>query len=177
VLVGFGVVAAERSEPVRPLVLPLRTVGAALVGLAAVGVVVRVVATPHVAQTWQFDTLRPFLATTVAPEFTGVQLRTTACDVVQADLALQSDTDVTCQSLGDGPGQGLLRLQARDAHALTQLRDREVGLIREVPTLDRFALRETGPAREGIPSALRTAPVSLPVFAAVWLIPLWRRRE
>lgn len=177
-LVALGVVAAERTGrrvPTTWLTPSVRVL--ALLGLAAIGLVLRVTAPSHRAQTWQFDTLRPALATALAPTYTGVQLRTTVCDSISADLAYRPGVASTCQPFQDGPGQGLLRLQAPNAAALGRLTAREVALIHRIPTLERVELRTMGPAETGIPAALRTAPAWLPVLGAVWLLPMPGRRR
>lgn len=177
VLVALGLVAGERGGA-RPLSgLPVLARVGGVLGLLVVGLVVRAAAPDHVAQTWQFETLQPYVATALAPSYTGVQLRSTACDVVEADLRGTRSVAMSCRPLGDGPGQGLLRLQARDAAGLRALALREVAVIRRVPTLERLVLVPRGPAEEGTPAALRTAPVWLPVAGLVWLLPVPRRRR
>ena len=174
VLVAIGITAADGSRvrvPSLSLSLPARI--AVLAGLAAVGVALAVLAPTHRAQTWQFDTLRPYLATVEEPDYTGVQLRTTVCDVIGNDLAGRSHVDWTCLRLRTGsPGQGLLRLQAPDAAGLRELADRELALVRRIPTENALTLEAMGPARTGTPSALRTAPAWLPMLGLVWLLPV-----
>lgn len=178
VLIALAVVAAEAGpRAVRVHALSLVTRAGVCVGLVALGLGLRLFAPTHVAQSYRFDTLQPDVETLSAPTYTGRELRTTACDAVAADLRGQRTIRMTCSESGQVPGQGLLRLQAASGAVLEEATLRTRRLIRTLPTLEHVQLEAVGPAERGTPSVMRTAPVWLPLFGALLLLPFPGRRR
>ncbi|MDX6217812.1 MAG: hypothetical protein QOG99_3396 [Frankiales bacterium] len=178
VLVAFGIALAERSVVMRrrPALKPdARVLGvAALLGL---GLLLRTTASSHVAQEWQFETLTPAVNTAGAPTYTGVQLRTSACRLLDERLQRRPGLAVDCRAApDDAPGQTLLRLEAPNSYTLRELTLEAVSAIRSVPGLEQVALVSRGPEVRGRPSGLRTAPASLLAFGLVLLLPVPGRR-
>jgi len=185
-------VAAEQSlGPPRWLAVPSFTRVAA-VGLAtAVGFFIYVAAPTHVAATFTFTTLSPATEFQQDPADTGSILIRTVCNVAAADEFHQNDVSMTCQdpnaglaplaifhgdTLG-GPGQGTLRLQARDIDAArAELLDFTTAL-HSVRQLHDVRLHVVAPLKTGRPTPLRTAPVWLPLVVGLIVILLPRRRN
>ncbi|MCU1601852.1 MAG: hypothetical protein JWO22_2561 [Frankiales bacterium] len=179
VLVAFGVALAERSSRIRrpPVLTPYaRVLGVG--GLLLVGFLLRSSANLHVAREWQFETLTPAVNTAGAPNYTGVQLRTSACDTLDRSLARREGLSADCRPApDDGPGQTLLRLQAPNPFLLHKLTQEAVETIRTVPGLESVSLVSRGPEVSGTESGLRTAPASLLAFGLALLVPVPRRRR
>lgn len=179
VLVAFGVALAERSSRLpTPVVLTPYARVLGVLGLLLVGFLLRSSADGHVAREWQFETLTPAVNTASAPSYTGVQLRTSACDTLDRNLAGKRGLSADCRPApDDGPGQTLLRLQAPNPFLLRTLTQDAVETIRSVPGLEGVTLVSRGPEVFGKPSGLRTAPAWLLAFGLVLLLPVPRRRR
>lgn len=168
-LVALGLVAGD-GQPGWAHAPGPRTRAALVLGAVALGLGLRWTAPTHVAQTWQFESLATYPATVAAATFTGTQLRATACRTIKQALP---DTTQTCAS-SVGPGQGVLRLEAKDLIGLEAARSRAITAVHAIRPLSQLRLMPRGPAEEGTPTPLRTAPVWLAVFAATVLVPLRR---
>lgn len=177
VLVGGGVVAAERSRALVPVpALGRYGTGLALAGLVLVGLVLRSTGSTSVGRTWQLETLSPAVNTAAAPSYAGLQLQTTLCQVVEQQVR----GDVDCRgsepapdgSNGRAPGQTLLELRAASSFGLRTLAQQAVVAIRSVPTLEHVELVPRTPERSGIPSGLRTAPAALLALGLALLLPV-----
>jgi hypothetical protein len=180
VLVGIGVAASEHV-PVRAPVLTWPVRAAGVVALGVVGLLLALTAPRHVARTWQFETLDAYDATVFAPTYTGRQLRTSFCEVVETRLE-GTGTAITCRPSGvapevDAPGQGLLRLSATSRAAGEQAAAAATSATSQLRQLHRLRLQARGDWQEGSPSVLRTAPAWLPVLGLVVLLPVGGRRR
>ena len=179
-LVAIGGVAVE-GLPVAARRVPVPVRVGALAGLAVLGGVLALAAPRHAARTWQYESLDAYDATVFAPTYTGRQLRTSLCQVVQA--AVQgSGVSVRCRTTGigdddDPPGQGLLRVQAPYSDLGEQHVEAAMAAVAGVRQLRGVRLQSRGGWVEGTPSVLRTAPAWLPLIGAVVLLPTPRRRR
>ncbi|MDX6220496.1 MAG: hypothetical protein QOJ48_2177 [Frankiales bacterium] len=172
-LAALGLVAQDGLRPPRRVLGLGGRVGAVLAAAVA-GLLLRAVAPTHAAQTWQFESLLPYPATVAAATYTGTELRTTFCTLARAALP---DATMTCQSTGDAPGQGLLRLQAGSAAGVQAEKAAVLGAAAKAPPLSRLQLQTRGPLVVGKPTGLRTAPGWLPLLVAVWVLPVPGRRR
>lgn len=171
-LAALALVAQDgRPRPWPPLGARLRLAG---VGAAfLLGLLLRASAPTHVAQTWQFESLLPYPATVAAATYTGTEIRTTFCKLAHEALPPRT---VTCQAIGDAPGQGLLRLQAGSEAGVRAEQTRVLEAAARVRQLSRLTLMSRGPAVTGTPTGMRTAPGWLPVLVAGLLLPVPGRR-
>lgn len=171
-LAALGLVAQDgQSRSWRRLGARLRLSGVAAAFL--LGLVLRLAAPTHVAQTWQFESLLPYPATVQAATYTGTELRTTFCKLAREALAPHP---LTCQATGEAPGQGILRLEADSTADLRAEQARVLAAAAGIRSLSRLELMSRGPAQTGTPTGLRTAPGWLAVLAGVWLLPVPGRR-
>ena len=178
-LVAVGSVAAE-GVPAARRELSWTVRSGAVAGLAVLGWVVAASAPAHAARTWQFETLDAYDATVFAPTYTGRQLRTSLCQVVQSRLD-GTDVSVRCRESGvgpddDAPGQGVLRVQAATSDEGEQLAEAAMASVAGVRQLRSVHLQSRGGWVTGTPSVLRTAPAWLPLLGLVVLLPTPRRR-
>jgi len=179
-LVAIAGVAAENTAvATRELTWPARA--AALAGLALLGTVLALAAPSHAARTWQFDTLDAYDATVFAPTYTGRQLRTSLCEVVQARLA-GTDVSVRCRESGvgpddDAPGQGVIRVQASASGPGEQDAEAAIASVHGMRQLRSVHLQSRDGWITGTPSVLRTAPAWLPLLGALVLLPTPSRRR
>lgn len=171
VVAAVGVVAQDGLRAPRPVPMAVRAaaVGAALLA----GLVLVWTAPTHTAQTWRFDALLPYPATVQAATYTGSQLRSTVC--VLAEEAARP-RHITCQDAGDGPGQGILRLEAPTTPALLAERDRVLAAVHQARPLAYLQLEDAGAAHRGSPTGLRTAWGWLPLLVGLLVLPVPGRR-
>jgi hypothetical protein len=172
-LIALGLVTLD-GVTTRRRAFPLGARVALVLAALAAGFVVRAAAPTHVAQTWQYETLRGYTATAFAPTYTGTELRATMCAVIRRTLA---DRPVTCLAAGLAPGQGTLRLEAPTREALTRDTTAALDAVHSVRQLSRLTLQTRGPAQSGTSTGLRTAPVWLPVLVGLWVLPVPGRRR
>jgi hypothetical protein len=125
------------------------------------------------------------------PADLGTILIRSVCNVASADEFAQHAVHITCQDpnaglaplaiaqgeTNGGPGQGELRIQARDSEAgFIALRDFSRA-VHSVHQLRNVRFHVTAPMKSGRPTPLRTAPLWLPLAVGVGAIMLPRRRR
>lgn len=170
-LAALGLVAQD-GQPA-PWRLGHRLRLGAVAAAFVVGLLLRTAAPTHVAQTWQFESLLPYPATVAAATYTGTEIRTTFCKLAKEAVRPAA---LTCQAIGDAPGQGLLRLEADTADGLRAQQRRVISATSSVRQLSWLRLMPRGPSLTGTPTGMRTAPGWLPVLVAVLVLPLPGRR-
>jgi hypothetical protein len=191
-LVAIAIVAIEQTLGApRWLAVPSFTRVAAVGAATAVGFLVYVAAPMHVATTFTFTTLStPTVYQTDRADL-GTLFIHSVCNVAASDEFSQHGVTMTCQdpnaglaplavmqgATNGGPGQGVLRIQARDATTGLATLRKFTDAVHSIPQLSQMRLHITTPTKSGRPTVYRTAPVWLPMTVAVAAILLPRRRR
>jgi hypothetical protein len=191
-LVALAMVAAEQSmRPLRWFAVPTIPRALAVVGATAVGFFIYVAAPTHVATTFTFTTLSPMNEQLTDPADIGTILIKTVCNVAAQDAYAQDSVHMTCQDPNaglaplaiaqgqtqGGPGQGVLRIQAKDKESGLAVLNSFTSAAHSVRQLHDLRLHVTAPMKFGRPTPLRTAPLWLPLAVGTAAILLPRRRR
>jgi hypothetical protein len=193
-LVALGIVAAERSVGApRWLAMPSPLRVGAVALSCAVGFLISVAAPSHVAATFTFSTLPPQTELQSDPVMTGRILIRSVCNLADAPNFDRDGVSMSCEDPNDGlspraieagqtaggPGQGELRIQARDMQTGLAVLTDFSRAVRSVRQLHGVQLHMTTPTRHGRPTPWRTAPLWLPLIVgmAAVLLPRRRRRD
>lgn len=166
-LLAVAVVAAEQVRGPLRAGLPrsgLRLRAALVAGSALVGLLLSAAWPTHVAITTGFRTLSADReAGFYDPISTGRVLVRTVCGVAAAVPA--PDASVSCRLREPAAGAGVLRVAAPEADRARELVETIVRTTRERTRVTGLRLDPQGPPVEGVPTAVRTAPVSLGLAA------------
>lgn len=179
VLVGVGVVVAERARGPERLLRRWPAVAATTAAAALVGGVVALAVGPAVSQTYDFTVL-PGGADAVPydPVVPANTLIAATCSGFQTASNTLAGVSVDCRNLYAGFGLGQVRVAAPSRAALTSAvgRLQSTAVRYGVPHLQ---LLPMGPAVSARPTGTRWLPVSLAVFAALVALtaPLHRRER
>jgi hypothetical protein len=188
---ALAMVTAERTIGApRWLAVPSFGRVVAVAAAAAVGFFIYVAAPTHVATTFTFSTLAPSTQLADNPPNTGSTLIRTVCNVAAADQFEQGGVRMTCQDPNSGlaplalqqgvslagPGQGSLRIQARDEASGRAALRKLTQTLHQVRQLRSVRIQPVTATQSGRSTVWRTAPVWLPLIVGVALIMLPRRR-
>jgi hypothetical protein len=169
VLVGVGIVVAERSRgPVTLLATPpLLAPVASLAALA--GVVLVVTAPTHHSRQVQFSVLpvaqQAAFYDPVEPGDTRID---TVCDTAEAEVAAMSDVSVSCRNTFTAPGLGVMRVEAESAEDVTAALSAIESATKRAGVSALEPIPET-PLVGGRPTVRTTAPLWLPVVVIMLL--------
>jgi hypothetical protein len=191
-LVALAMVAAEQTMGApRWFAAPTIPRAIAVVGATAVGFLIYVAAPTHVATTFTFTTLSPVTEQQTDPADVGSVLIKTVCNVAAEDAFAQGGVHMTCQDpnaglaplavaqgqANGGPGQGVLRIQAKDRESGLAVLTDFTQAVHSVRQLHDVRLHVTAPMKFGRPTPLRTAPLWLPLAVGTAVLMLPRRRR
>lgn len=177
-LLAVGVAASERACGRQVLLRPWTDVPvvrvAVLLTAGAAGLALAFAWPAHTAITVRFETISATRLTGFGdPVDRGRRLVGTTCAVAEQYAAGRDDVRLSCRDLNEAAGVGELRAEAADEQRATAALFEVARLVGQQTRVVDLRFIPLGPAASGQPTAVRTAPVWLPltVLLLVLLVP------
>jgi len=176
--VAVAIAASERDRgPIRWLARPSVPRLIALGAATAAGFVAAAGAPTTIAGTVVFGTAPAKAALTADTSYVGFVTVNSICDLVKAEKHLDTATTVRCDHFLRTPGQGQLRIEAPDVTRAKGALSGVTAAIYSYPQLRGFRLADEPRFEKAKPTALRTAPVWMPLLIGIGLVLLPEERR
>jgi len=178
VLAAMAIAMSEREfGPIRWLARPsLPRLGAVAAAFGA-GILASAAAPTSIAGTVVFGTVPARAALIGDADFAGFVDVNTVCDLVSAEQRPGVATTVRCDDFQKAPGQGQLRVEAPDIARAKAALTGVTASIYSYRRLQSFRLADVPTFHTSKPTALRTAPVWMPLLIGIGMVLLPEERR